>query len=153
MKCEKLDVWKRSCRISVEVYRYFSNSKNFGFKDQITRSSLSIASNIAEGMEKKSQKEKLRFLEIAKGSAAELITQIYIGMEIEYIRKEEGSKWIKEIDEILKMLTGLQSHLKLNTTHLTLNTSFHYSLSRTEIYPVKCDPYCNMLTYGDTIAN
>ncbi|MCK4278346.1 MAG: four helix bundle protein [Desulfurellaceae bacterium] len=39
-------------------------------------------------MEKKSQKEKLRFLEIAKGSAAELITQIYIGMEIEYIRKE-----------------------------------------------------------------
>jgi len=128
MKCEKLDVWKRSCRISVEVYRYFSNSKDFGFKDQITRSSLSIASNIAEGMEKKSQKEKLRFLEIAKGSAAELITQIYIGMEIEYIRKEEGSKWIKEIDEILKMLTGLQSHLKLNTTHLTLNTSFRYSL-------------------------
>ena len=52
MKCEKLDVWKRACRLSVEVYAYFKDNKDFSFKDQITRSSLSIASNIAEGMEK-----------------------------------------------------------------------------------------------------
>jgi four helix bundle protein len=52
MRCENLDVWKRSCRMSVDIYKYFQESKDFGFKDQITRSSLSIASNIAEGMEK-----------------------------------------------------------------------------------------------------
>ena len=52
LKCEKLDVWKRSCRLSVDIYKLFANSKDFGFKDQITRSALSIASNIAEGMEK-----------------------------------------------------------------------------------------------------
>ena len=87
MKCENLDVWKKSCRLSVEIYKYFSSCKDFGFKDQITRASLSIPSNIAEGMEKNYQKEKLRFFEISKGSSAELITQIYIGIEIDYIKK------------------------------------------------------------------
>jgi four helix bundle protein len=110
MKCEKLDVWKRSCRLSVNVYNLFSDSKDFGFKDQITRSTLSVASNIAEGMEKESNKEKARYIEIAKGSAAELITQIYIGIEVRYIEKSIGIKWVKELDEILKMLSGLKKN-------------------------------------------
>ncbi len=110
MKYEKLDVWKQSCRLSVDIYKQFANSKDFGFKDQITRSSLSIASNIAEGMEKESNKEKMRFIDIAKGSAAELITQIYIGIEIGYIEKVTGLKLIKECDEILKMCTGLRKN-------------------------------------------
>ena len=108
MKCERLDVWKRSCRLSVEIYKYFKSANDFGFKDQLTRSSLSIPSNIAEGLEKESDKEKLRFLEIAKGSAAELTTQIYIGIEIDYIKKRIGMDWINELDEILKMLSGLK---------------------------------------------
>lgn len=110
MKCERLEVWKRSCRLSVEVYKAFANCRDFGFKDQITRSSLSIGSNIAEGMEKESDKEKMRFIEIAKGSSAELITQIYIGIEINYIEKELGINWTKELNEILKMLTGLKKN-------------------------------------------
>ena len=112
MKCEKLEVWKRSYRLSVEIYNYFKESKDYGFKDQITRSSLSIGSNIAEGMEKESNREKIRFIEIAKGSCAELMTQIYIGIEIKYIEKELGFKWIKELNEILKMLSGLKKNLK-----------------------------------------
>ena len=112
MKCEKLDVWKRACRLSVEVYAHFKESRDFSFKDQITRSSLSIASNIAEGMEKEYLKENIRFVEIAKGSTAELITQIYIGIEISYIEKELGFTWVKEANEILKMLNGLKKNLK-----------------------------------------
>jgi len=112
MKCETLEVWKRSCRQSVNVYKYFSEVKDYGFKDQITRCSLSIASNIAEGMEKESDKEKVRFIEIAKGSAAELITQIYIGIEIDYINKTTGLNWIKEINEIQGMLAGLKNKIR-----------------------------------------
>jgi len=108
MQCENLDVWKRSCRLSVEVYKAFSESRDFGFKDQITRSSLSIASNIAEGLEKDSTREKVRFIEIARGSTAELITQIYIGIEIDYIEKRVGLQWVKELNEISKMLHGLK---------------------------------------------
>jgi four helix bundle protein len=115
MKCEKLDVWKKACRISVEIYKSFSNNKDFAFREQITKSSLSVASNIAEGMEKISNKEKLRFLEIAKGSSAELLTQIYIGIEIGYINKEIGFKWKNTVEEILSMISGLQKSLKLST--------------------------------------
>ena len=110
MKCENLDVWKKSCRLSVDVYKYFKNCKDFGFKDQITRASLSIPSNIAEGMEKNYPKEKSRFFEIAKGSTAELGTQIYIGIEIEYIDKSVGLDWITKLNEISKMIHGLSKY-------------------------------------------
>ena len=72
MKCEKLDVWKKSCNVPVEIYRYFSD-----FKDQVTRSSLSIPSNIVEEVEKIFDKDMVRFLDIARASCAELTTQIY----------------------------------------------------------------------------
>jgi four helix bundle protein len=108
MRCKNLDVWKRSCRLSVEVYKYFRECKDFNFKDQITRSSLSIPSNIAEGMEKEYQKD----IEIARGSIAELETQIYIGIEIGYIKKDIGLNWIKTLEEISKMLTGLKNNIK-----------------------------------------
>jgi len=111
MVCKNLDVWKRSCRMSVEVYKYFKNMNDYGFKDQITRSSLSIASNVAEGMEKDSIKDKIRFLNISQGSASELITQIYIGIEIDYIEKTIGLKLIDELEQIIKMLSSLKKSL------------------------------------------
>ncbi len=115
MKCQSLDVWKRSCKVSVEIYKFFSNSKDYGFKDQITRSSLSIASNIAEGMEKDSDKDKVRFLNISQGSIAELITQIYIGIKIDYIDKTMGLMWIEELEQIIKMITNLKKSLNETT--------------------------------------
>ncbi len=119
MKCENLEVWKRSCKLSVEIYNNFKNLKDFGFKDQITRSSLSIASNIAEGMEKDSNKDKIRFLNIAEGSIAELITQIYICVEINYIDKNTGLIWKKELDEISKMLKSLKRNLNVKRKKTT----------------------------------
>ncbi|MBK3333192.1 four helix bundle protein [Persephonella atlantica] len=112
MKCENLDVCERSCRLSVEICKYFKEFKDYGFKDQITRSALSISSNIAEEMEKESNKDKVKFLNIAEDSIAELITQIYIRIEIGYIRKEVGLDWKNELNEIIKMLRGLKKSLK-----------------------------------------
>jgi len=112
MKCEKLDVWKKAARLSVDVYKVFAFCKDFGFKDQITRSSLSIPSNIAEGMEKVSLQEQIRFLDIAKGSAAEFATQTYIAIEIDYIEKSIGKEWIEKIDHLIAMITKLQQALK-----------------------------------------
>lgn len=108
MKCERLDVWKMSARLSANVYKVFKECKDYGFKDQITRVSLSIPSNIAEGMEKSSIKEQCRFLDIAKGSVAEFATQTYIAMDIEYLNKETSKDWIQTANSILVMLTKLQ---------------------------------------------
>lgn len=109
---EDLDVWKRAARLSAKIYRALSTLKDYGFKDQITRSGLSIPSNIAEGMDRNSVKDKCRFLDIARGSCAELRTQVYIGMEIEYIDTEEGKDWIKETKAISAMLVGLSRSLQ-----------------------------------------
>lgn len=112
MKFEDMDVWKRSTRLSVKIYKELADLRDFGFKDQITRSGLSIPSNIAEGFGRSSDKEKHNFLNYAKGSCAELRTQIYIGREIGYVDKDVGSDWITETEEISAMLSGLMKYLR-----------------------------------------
>jgi len=107
MNFEKLEVWKRSCQLSAEVYLNLKGIRDFGFKDQITRSSLSVPSNIAEGMVKPTTRDKAKYLHIANGSCAELRTQVYIGMKISYIAKDLGVKWIDESKQISSMLSGL----------------------------------------------
>ena len=82
---EDLDVWKRACRLAVEVCRAFAKSKEYVFKDQMIRAAISIPSNIAEGYERDSRLDVIRFFRIAKGSAAELRTQCYLALKLELI--------------------------------------------------------------------
>lgn len=107
MRFEKLDVWKRASRLSCDIYQQTESISNWGFKDQITRSGLSVPSNIAEGEERETLKEKIRFLYYAKGSLGELVTQLYIGIEIGYLNKESSMKMIKEAKELAKILGSL----------------------------------------------
>lgn len=104
---ENLEVWKRSCRLSVEVYKALRHCKELGFKDQATRSALSVPSNIAEGYERDSAKEFSRFLRIAKGSCGELRTQLYIGIEAGFLDKPPALTLIQEATEISRMIQGL----------------------------------------------
>lgn len=113
---EELDVWKKSARLSADLYKAMANNKDFGFRDQITRASLSIPSNIAEGYERGSNKEIANFLNYAKGSAGERRTQIYIGMDIGYIDKENGKHWLKEAEDISRMLHGLIKSIRARIT-------------------------------------
>ena len=100
MKFENLEVWQRATDLSADIYQKLKSLKDYGFKDQITRSGLSIPSNIAEGFERNSQKECISFLSYAKGSCGELRTQIHIGMRIGYVDKSDGERWLQEAEEI-----------------------------------------------------
>ncbi|QYZ66129.1 MAG: hypothetical protein OI74_11970 [Gammaproteobacteria bacterium (ex Lamellibrachia satsuma)] len=104
---EDLEVWKRSARLSAEIYGAFIGCSDYGFRDQITRSGLSVPSNVAEGFERESPKESINFFSYARGSCGELRTQIYIGRKIGYIDKATGGKWVTETKEISAMLTAL----------------------------------------------
>lgn len=112
MKFEDLEVWKRSTQLSVELYTFFEGFNGYGFKDQITRSGLSISSNIAEGFERNSKKDFIRFVQYAKGSCGELRSQIYVGIKAGYISDDQGNKWMQETTEISAMLMGLKKSLK-----------------------------------------
>jgi len=111
MNFENLEVWKRARQLSAAIYRQLKDLKDYGFKDQITRSGLSVPSNIAEGMERISNKEKQQFLNIARASCAELRTQILIGSDIEYIPASTAKIWLKEAREISAMITGLMKSI------------------------------------------
>ncbi len=109
MRFEDLEVWKRASRLSAELYTYFRAAKDHGFRDQICRAGLSVPSNIAEGFERESPKESVRFLSYARGSAGELRTQIYIGIEIGYIDKDTGRRWVEETRAISSMVHRLMA--------------------------------------------
>jgi len=112
MPFEDLDVWKRAARLSTAVYQELQHCRDFGFKDQITRSALSIAGNIAEGYERDGNRDRIKFINYAKGSCGELRTQIYIGMEVGFIDHEIGRGWVEETQELSKMLYSLMVTLR-----------------------------------------
>lgn len=104
---EDLVVWQKARSISVAIYKAFKDCKDFGFKDQVTRSSLSIPSNIAEGYERGSNKEFVRFLLIAKGSCGELRTQILVAAEVDLLASNKASALVEQATEISYMLSSL----------------------------------------------
>ncbi|MFT5351650.1 MAG: four helix bundle protein [Planctomycetota bacterium] len=112
-----LQVWTRSRQLAVEIYKIFHNCKDYGFKDQITRAAVSVPSNIAEGYERNSKKDFSNFLRIARGSCAELRTQLYIGQDIGFIEEKSANRLQKEALELSKMLQGLINRYK--TTEIT----------------------------------
>lgn len=113
----KLNVWKRSKDIAVKIYQITEDinfKKDFGLKDQMRRSAVSISSNIAEGDERFTNKEAIRFLYIANGSVAELITQVIIAYEIGYITLKENNLIVNELEEISKMIKALINYRNKN---------------------------------------
>ena len=113
---EDLDVWKAGCQLAVDVCVATNESKQFALRDQMQRSAISIPSNIAEGCERDSTPDFIKFLRYSKGSCGELRTQLYIA---ERVQKQLGQpiisdsrEMISETRKISKMLQGLINALK-----------------------------------------
>lgn len=104
---EKLDVWKRASRLAVSVCQQVSPGQCRALADQMHRAAISIPSNIAEGAERDSKADFVRFLRIAKGSCSELRTQIYIARELGLVQPAAAASWVSETKEINAMLQGL----------------------------------------------
>ena len=109
---EELEVWKRSCQVAVEVYAVLDGNKDYSLKDQMQRAAISISSNIAEGAERGSNKDFIRFLHIAKGSASELRSRLYIANKIQIINCDQRRQLCNELIEISKMIHDLIKSLK-----------------------------------------
>ena len=112
---EELEVWQKALALSVRLYETMRDCRDFGFKDQVCRASVSIPSNIAEGMERDSIKECIHFLHIAKGSCAELRTQLLIASRIGYIGEADCKALEHDAETVSRMLPGLVKSLKAKT--------------------------------------
>ena len=107
---QQLEVWKRATELAVAVYRASMDgflSKDFGLKDQMQRAAVSIASNIAEGDERESNKESVRYFYIARGSAAELQTQLIIAHRVGIIDPCTFQQLSDSCDHVGRMLFKL----------------------------------------------
>ncbi len=110
---KELKVWQQSKDIAITIYKITGEgpfSKDFGLRDQMRRSAVSIPSNIAEGEDLETDKQSIRHFYIAKGSIAELRTQLEISKEIGYLPVESYEILEKLCEKISAMLMGLIKH-------------------------------------------
>jgi four helix bundle protein len=106
-----LKVWQKAMKLVVQVYkatRNFPKNEQYGLVSQMRRSVISIPSNIAEGHGRSSDKEIVRFLDIARGSIFELDTQIEISKRLNFLDIQEYNNIFNMLDEISRMLSGLK---------------------------------------------
>jgi four helix bundle protein len=111
---EEINSWQKSRIFNKRIYQITENSnfkKDFDFVRQIRRASISISSNIAEGFEINTDKEFIYFLYVAKASAGEVRSQIYLAFDLEYIVKQEFEELLESITEISKLLSGFIKYL------------------------------------------
>ena len=109
-----LVVWQKSMAVVRSVYqltKQFPKEELYGLTNQIRRSAVSIPSNIAEGKSRYGNKEFVRFLLIARGSSAELETQLLISQDLSYANAEQIEPLMNSLAEVGKMLSGLISKL------------------------------------------
>jgi four helix bundle protein len=114
-KFEEIQSWKRARSLTKEIYRATltgSFAKDFGLKDQMRRSAVSMLSNIAEGFERGGDKEFLQFLAIAKGSAGELRAQLYVAFDQQYLAQKQFESLSQEATEISQLISGFMRYLR-----------------------------------------
>ena len=104
---EDLIAWQKSKELSVSIYKSFHEHRDLAFKDQIQRAAVSIMNNIAEGFERRSNKEFRQFLFIAKGSCAEVRSMLYLAMELDKINQEKCKSLLLQSEELGRILGGL----------------------------------------------
>ncbi|KKQ52232.1 MAG: Ribosomal protein S23 [Parcubacteria group bacterium GW2011_GWD2_38_11] len=110
-KFEDIIVWQESRILVCNIYDAFKLNRDFGFKDQIQRAAVSIMNNIAEGFERKGDKEFKRFLYIAKASCGEVRSMLYLGSDLKYIDKEDFEILYEKTDRISRKIAAFISKL------------------------------------------
>lgn len=106
-KFEDLIAWQKAQDLAVNVYSEFPELKDFSFKDQIQRASVSISNNIAEGFDRSSSKDFVRFLYMSLSSASEVKSMLYLGLRLEYLNNQKVEFLLESANEVSKISRGL----------------------------------------------
>lgn len=104
---EDILAWQKAKKLTLEIYGNLKECKDYAFRDQIQRASVSIMNNIAEGFERRSNKEFTHFLFISKGSCGEVRSMVSLAQDLNYLSELNRTKLTNQCLEISKMLSGL----------------------------------------------
>lgn len=114
---EEILAWQSARSLTKDIYVLSTREKfnnDFSLQDQIRRSAVSVMAKIAEGYERRGDKEFVRFLNISKGSLAEVKSHLYVAFDVGYINEETSQSLNNKIDETAKLISGLIKYLKQN---------------------------------------
>jgi four helix bundle protein len=114
-KFEEIQAWQKARDVTLQIYRITADSdfaKDFGLKDQIRRASVSIMANIAEGHGRKTNSEFANFLNIARGSVAEVQSHLYVALGLNYVGQKDFDELYQTLTEISRMLLSLAQYLR-----------------------------------------
>ena len=112
---KKLELWKESMELVSNIYeitKSFPKEEEFGLKSQLRRAAISVPSNIAEGLTRRTNVDKIHFLNIADGSLSEIDTQIEIALRLKYITNSDFTTLEEKMVIVEKLLSGLIRSLK-----------------------------------------
>ena len=112
---EELPVWKDTRKFTNKIYNItnkFPKEEIYGLTSQIRRATVSIMSNIAEGFDRRSDKELSNFLSMSRASSSEVQNDLYIALDLNYISQDEFNKLYQEAKKIAKQINGLMTYLK-----------------------------------------
>lgn len=111
-KFETLRIWQESRQIVNEIYAIFKSSNDFSFKDQIQRASISIINNIAEGCESGTDNLNIRYLQIAKGSCAEVKSMLYLSEDFEICSHSKAEELREKLNFVISGIHKMIHYLK-----------------------------------------
>ena len=112
---EELPVWKDARKFTSKIYNItnkFPKEELYGLTSQIRRATISIMSNIAEGFDRRSDKELSNFLSMSRASSSEVQNDLYIALDLNYISQTEFNQLYQEAKKIAKQINGLMTYLK-----------------------------------------
>jgi len=109
---EDIIAWQKAQDYAANIYSIFRNTKDYGFKDQICRASVSISNNIAEGFDRNSNADFVRFLYYSVSSCSETKSMIYLAERLNYLNQIQKDELLNQANEIAKILHGLINSLK-----------------------------------------
>jgi four helix bundle protein len=104
---ENLEVWQEAVELAARVYAFFNECRDWEFRGQIQRAAVSISSNIAEGYERSSNAEFIRYLDIARGSCGEVRSQAFVAIRVKLLSEEAGATLIADAKRLSRRIGRL----------------------------------------------
>lgn len=101
---DNLEVWQDAIELAARVYELFGDCRDYGFRNQIQEAAVSVSNNIAEGYERDSNQEFIRFLFIAKGSCGEVRSQTHLALRVKLLRPEQAAPLIADAKRLSKRI-------------------------------------------------